>query len=184
MGQQFIRVGQNIRQIVGYNGVFCIQIGLLVGSGFVSCQTFLNAFLGGDFSSCFRFEVLRGQGLYLGYRENGRRNDGGIVGAVALHISYKCLAQFLGIGPAVSGVGSAGFENDLSHFVIGVFRGREHLCRCIALERQGIVIVCLIQDQTDGVDVQGGIQCSKGVCHFRSGVAAAVLIRHGRILQR
>ena len=129
-----------------------------------------NIFRGGLGFRCF-VGFFRDRFGYRFFLQNGR-NDGGVIDLIALHIAHKGLTHLQRILPAVGGIGSAGLENDLRHFVIGKGRGRQDIGRCALLEGQETAVVDLIQDHTRGVDIYGVIQGGIGIRDLRRGVSA------------
>ena len=133
----------------------------------------------------FFLRLLGGNLLRSGGLAVHRGNNGGVVGAVALHIGHESLSHLGGILPPVLGVGGAGLEDDLCHLVVCKLRGREGLSGSgLLLGGQLTIVVGLVQNQTQGIHIHGLVETGHGIGDFRGGVGAVVCIRQGGVLQR
>ena len=127
-----------------------------------------------------------GVGGLAANRCGGRRRliQGRIVHAVALHIADQSLAHFQRRLPTILGLGRAGFQNDLCNFIIGIEGSGQHLFGSGAVKGKRTAVKCLVEDQTDGVDIHRGIQGGESILNFRSGVSTAIPVGKRSVLQR
>ena len=114
---------------------------------------------------------------------NRGRDDGGVIDAVALHIVDQCLSHLGRVLPAILGIGGAGLQDDLRHFIVGIHGRRQILRRSTAIKRQLTIVVYLIQRQTQSVNIDGVVQGGHGIGDLRGGIAAAVFFRQGSVFQ-
>ena len=92
------------------------------------------------------------------------------------------LAHFDGIRPALGRIGIDGPENDLSHFVVRIFR-RQDLLTGSGSGRQLTVVEHLIENQTQGIGVKGGVQGGERIDDLRRSVFTVAALRQGGILE-
>ena len=183
MREQFIRLSQHGANFVAHFGIIQVNVFIRAGQGLVGGhirhERRLHSGLFGRRGSGIAGQQALLAVLGFSCRGSGRldrgRNNGGVVDDVALHITHQGLAHFDGVLPAVSGIGGAGFENDLGHFVVCVHGGGQLTGGRMVLEGKLTVVVDLVQDQTHCIGIGSGIQRRQGIMELRGRIAAAVL---------
>ena len=105
-------------------------------------------------------------------------HNGNIIDGAPLHVIDQSLPHLGGILPPVSRIGSAGFQQDPGHFLIGSIGGGQGLGQILG---QSAVVEDLIKDHAQGVSISGTVQHGEIVQQLRGRITAAVFFRHGGI---